>query len=98
MIPGRAGHPVAPGEEGALAGANDVALDECREGYVAADLAAQDAAQMVRELRLRRRAGQHTLVQDLLPKFPGQDVAQEILLETIELLWNINHILFILAV
>jgi pimeloyl-ACP methyl ester carboxylesterase len=43
------------------------------------------ARQIVREIRLRRDAGQHQFVRKLLASFPGEDVAQAVLLEVEEL-------------
>jgi len=52
---------------------------------VVIDLQQMNARRGLREIKLRRKAGQHQLVQGLLEKFPSKNIAGEILQEVREL-------------
>jgi pimeloyl-ACP methyl ester carboxylesterase len=63
----------------------DAPLRQQVEGAIR-DLRQMAARRLLEELRLRRQAGQHQLVMELLKKFPSEGVAGEILQEVREIL------------
>lgn len=59
---------------------------------IAKDVQQMEARQVLQELQLRRRAGQHERTLDMLENFPSQDVAGEILIEVREAIGQYRQI------